>query len=141
MDAADWADHALTDAAGHHGDVARWLRLDIEQDDWGPLHDTGYALITLRLVYAFFRDRARVMRELGRRLRPGGAVVVITPLAAGTPPERRAIASIPDRNVPWARSDSSLTGADSPPVSWTGCGSTRRSTTCGPSTISPSGDG
>lgn len=109
VDAADWADHALADAAGHHGDVARWLHLDIEHHDWGPLHETGYDLITLRLVYAFFQDRARVMRELGRRLRPGGAVVVITPLAAGTPPERRAIAldedEVRDLRAGWAGSE------------------------------------
>ncbi|WP_406385395.1 tyrosine-type recombinase/integrase [Streptomyces sp. NBC_01618] len=40
----------------------------------------------------FLRDRTRVLHALGRRLRPGGALVVITPTAEHTPPERRDIA-------------------------------------------------
>ncbi|WP_327669451.1 MULTISPECIES: methyltransferase domain-containing protein [unclassified Streptomyces] len=91
-DAADWSDHALADGAAHHPDVARWLRLDIEHDDWAQLHESGYDLITLRLVAAFLEDRPRVLRDLGNRLRPGGALVVITPLAAQTPAERRGTA-------------------------------------------------
>jgi protein-L-isoaspartate(D-aspartate) O-methyltransferase len=43
-------------------------------------------------MYAFLSDRARVMHELGHRLREGGAIVVITPLAAKTPADRRDIA-------------------------------------------------
>jgi len=92
VDAADWADSALTRAGTAHPAGVRWLRLDIERDDLAVLRRDGYDLITLRLVYPFFRDRTRVMDELGRRLRAGGAVVVITPLAATTPEERRDIA-------------------------------------------------
>jgi 2-polyprenyl-3-methyl-5-hydroxy-6-metoxy-1,4-benzoquinol methylase len=91
-DAADWSDHALADGAANHPEVTRWLRLDIEHDDWGQLHESGYDLITLRLVAAFLEERTRVLRDLGQRLRPGGALIVITPLAAETPAERRGTA-------------------------------------------------
>ncbi|MGW0909525.1 NUDIX domain-containing protein [Streptomyces sp. NPDC002853] len=92
VDAADWSDHALADGAADHPEVARWLRLDIEHGDWGQLHESGYDLITLRLVAAFLQERTRVLRDLGHRLRPGGALIVITPLAAETPAERRGTA-------------------------------------------------
>ncbi|GAA2348459.1 hypothetical protein SVIO_037680 [Streptomyces violaceusniger] len=49
-------------------------------------------MITLRFVYPFLKHRDRTMRTLGSRLRPGAAIVVITPLAADTPAERRGIA-------------------------------------------------
>ncbi|MEB8338159.1 class I SAM-dependent methyltransferase [Streptomyces endophyticus] len=92
VDATDWAEHALAEGAAHHPAVERWLKLDIERDDWGPLHESGYDLITLRLVVAFLEDRARTLHALGHRLRPGGTLVVITPLATETPAERRGIA-------------------------------------------------
>lgn len=92
VDAVDWADSALALAGAAHPPGVRWLPLDIERDDLAVLHRDGYHLITLRLVYPFFRDRARVMDDLGRRLAEGGAIVVITPLAATTPEERRDIA-------------------------------------------------
>lgn len=92
VDAVDWADSALVRAGTTHPVGVRWLRLDIERDDLAPLHQDGYDLITLRLVYPFLRDRTRAMDGLGRRLREGGAIVVITPLAATTPEERRDIA-------------------------------------------------
>ncbi|WP_245766767.1 methyltransferase [Streptomyces colonosanans] len=87
VDAVDWSDNALAEAAASHSTAARWLRLDIENDDWGPLHADGYDLITLRFVYPFLTHRDRTLRTLGRRLRPGGALAVITPLAAHTPAE------------------------------------------------------
>ncbi|MFF3914384.1 methyltransferase [Streptomyces sp. NPDC001852] len=92
VDAVDWSDNALAEAAAQHGKAARWLRLDIEGDDWTPLHADGYDVITLRFVYPFLKHRDRTMQALGRRLRAGGAVVVIAPLAADTPAERRGIA-------------------------------------------------
>ncbi|MEU7028912.1 methyltransferase, FxLD system [Streptomyces sp. NPDC046275] len=94
VDAIDFADSALARAREEHGDVegVRWLRLDIERDDPAPLHEEGYDLITLRLVYAFVQDRGRVVHGLGARLRDGGALVVITPVAENTPEERRGIA-------------------------------------------------
>lgn len=60
--------------------------------DWEPPHAHNYDLITLRLVYPFLSNRDQTVHALGRRLRPGGALVVITPLAADTPAERRGIA-------------------------------------------------
>nr|WP_024127530.1 methyltransferase, FxLD system [Streptomyces sp. F12]AHE40293.1 Putative O-methyltransferase [Streptomyces sp. F12] len=94
VDAVDFADSALARAREEHGDVegVRWLHLDIERDDSAPLHEDGYDLITLRLMYPFVQDRGRVLHGLGERLRDGGALVVITPVAETTPEERRGIA-------------------------------------------------
>ncbi|MEU6573534.1 methyltransferase [Streptomyces sp. NPDC046805] len=92
VDAVDWSETALAEARTRHGDAARWLRLDVEGDDWEPLHVDGYDLITLRFVAAFLHARDRTLPALGRRLRPGGTLAVITPLAADTPAERRCIA-------------------------------------------------
>ncbi|MFJ2841661.1 class I SAM-dependent methyltransferase [Streptomyces griseofuscus] len=94
VDACDFADSALARAREEHADVegVRWLHLDIERDDPAPLHEDGYDLITLRLMYPFVQDRGRVLHGLGKRLRDGGALVVITPGAATTPEERRGIA-------------------------------------------------
>ncbi|WP_308124749.1 NUDIX domain-containing protein [Streptomyces sp. NEAU-YJ-81] len=92
VDAVDWSDSALAEATAQHGNAAQWLRLDIELDDWAPLHADGYDVITLRFVYPFLEHRDRTMLALGSRLRPGAAIVVITPLAADTPAERRGIA-------------------------------------------------
>ncbi|MGV9266929.1 class I SAM-dependent methyltransferase [Kitasatospora sp. NPDC003701] len=94
VDALDLATAALERARTEHGDetAVRWLRLNIEHDDPAELDDTGYDLITLRLAVAFLQDRTRVLHTLGQRLRPGGAVVVITPTAEDTPPEKRGIA-------------------------------------------------
>ena len=92
VDAVDWSESALTRARSSHDAGVRWLSLDIEQGDLQPLHEDGYDLITLRLMYAFLSDRTRVMHELGRRLHEGGAIVVITPLAETTPADRRDIA-------------------------------------------------
>ncbi|MEN1889002.1 methyltransferase, FxLD system [Streptomyces mirabilis] len=92
VDAVDWSESALARARSDHESGVRWLRLDIEQGDLQPLYEDGYDLITLRLMYAFLGDRTRVLEDLGRRLREGGAIVVITPLAANTPAEKRDIA-------------------------------------------------
>ncbi|MET8408477.1 class I SAM-dependent methyltransferase [Streptomyces sp. NPDC005195] len=107
VDAVDWSETALTEAAAQHGLAVRWLRLDIENhehdehdenyenyenDDGTPLHADGYDLITLRFVVPLLTSRARTLHALGRRLRPEGAIVVITPRAADTPAERRRIA-------------------------------------------------
>ncbi|WP_406210532.1 class I SAM-dependent methyltransferase [Kitasatospora sp. NBC_01560] len=94
VDALDLATAALERARTEHDDVTavRWMRLDIELDDPAELDDDGYDLVTLRLAVAFLHDRTRVLHTLGERLRPGGAVVVITPTATDTPAERRGIA-------------------------------------------------
>jgi protein-L-isoaspartate(D-aspartate) O-methyltransferase len=92
VDAVDWADSALGHAQGSGPAGVRWLRLDVERDDLAALEENTYDLITLRLAYAFLGDRARVMYDLGLQLREGGAVVVITPLAANTPAGKRDIA-------------------------------------------------
>ncbi|MHC3393945.1 methyltransferase, FxLD system [Streptomyces lavendulocolor] len=94
VDACDFADSALARAREEYAGVegVRWLHLDIERDDPAPLHEEGYDLITLRLMYPFVQDRGRVLHGLGERLRDGGALVVITPVAATTPEERRGIA-------------------------------------------------
>jgi protein-L-isoaspartate(D-aspartate) O-methyltransferase len=94
VDAVDFADSAIARAKVEHAGVehVRWLRLDIERDDPAELNDDGYDLITLRLVLPFLHDRTRILHSLGERLRPGGAIVVITPTLAHTPKDRRDIA-------------------------------------------------
>lgn len=92
VDAVDWSQSALARARAGHESGVRWLCLDIDQGDQQTLHEDGYDLITLRLMYAFLSDRTRIMHELGRRLREGGAIVVITPLVENTPADRRDIA-------------------------------------------------
>ncbi|QKV96372.1 class I SAM-dependent methyltransferase [Streptomyces sp. NA02950] len=94
VDAVDFASSAVTRATRERADAEniRWLHLDIERDDLAELSGDGYDLITLRLVYAFLKDRARTLRGLAERPRPGGTVVVITPLAEHTPVKRRDIA-------------------------------------------------
>ncbi|GLX22493.1 methyltransferase, FxLD system [Streptomyces lavendulae] len=94
VDAVDLTDSAIARAREEHAGIegVRWLQLDIERDDPAPLHDAGYDLITLRLVYPFLRDRGRTVHGLGERLRDGGALVVITPIVENTPAERRGIA-------------------------------------------------
>ncbi|MEU2792590.1 class I SAM-dependent methyltransferase [Streptomyces sp. NPDC007100] len=91
VDGADFADGALRRASTERAEAqaVRWLCLDIEHDD---LAEDGYDLITLRLSIAFIHDRARVLRRLAARLRQGGALVLVTPLVANTPAERRHIA-------------------------------------------------
>lgn len=99
VDAVDWSETALAEARTRYGEAARWLRLDVEGDDWEPLHDKGYDLITLRFVASFLNARDDTLQALGRRLRPGGALVVITPLAAETLAERRGIALADDELI------------------------------------------
>ncbi|MFI7087616.1 methyltransferase, FxLD system [Streptomyces anulatus] len=94
VDAVDFADRAIARAREEHSGIegVRWLQLDFERDDPGPLHEEGYDLVTMRLAYPFFRDRGRIVHGLGERLREGGALVVITPTVENTPAERRGIA-------------------------------------------------
>ncbi|MFE5594171.1 class I SAM-dependent methyltransferase [Streptomyces sp. NPDC056549] len=94
VDAVDLTDSAIARACAEHAAVegVRWLQLDIERDDPAPLHEEGYDLITMRLVYSFVRDRGRIVHGLGERLRDGGALVVITPIVENTPAERRGVA-------------------------------------------------
>ncbi|MEV7890238.1 methyltransferase, FxLD system [Streptomyces sp. NPDC002817] len=94
VDAVDFAGSALERARAERAGAVgvRWLCLDVAHDDPVELSEDGYDLITLRLVYPFLGDRQRVLHALAGRLRPGGAIVVITPLAAGTPADRRDIA-------------------------------------------------
>lgn len=101
VDAIDWSEAALAEARTRHGGAARWLRLDVEgdvggegdeEDEEASLNADGYDLIVLRFVAPFLGSRDRTLDALGCRLRPGGALVLITPLAADLPAERRAIA-------------------------------------------------
>ncbi|MEU5087700.1 methyltransferase [Streptomyces sp. NPDC021356] len=96
VDAVDWSETALAEACSRHGAAARWLRIDVEEDDGAALRGHGYDLITLRFVAPFLTCRDRTLDALGRRLRPGGALVIITPLAADTPADRRGIALAED---------------------------------------------
>lgn len=93
VDACDFAPSALERAReGHPGAGVRWLSLDVEHEDLAPLSEDGYDLVVLRLVAAFLKSRTRVLRALAERLRLGGTLVIITPLAENTSEERRNIA-------------------------------------------------
>ncbi|MEV6566702.1 methyltransferase, FxLD system [Streptomyces kronopolitis] len=94
VDAVDFAEGALARAQKERADTGRvrWWCLDIEHDEPTELSEDGYDLITLRLMFAFLHDRARVLHSLRARLRAGGALVVTTPVAATTPQDRRHIA-------------------------------------------------
>lgn len=76
---------ATTPAVNHH-------LLDIERDSLDALPHAAYDLITFRLSWAFVHDRTRVMNRLRERLRPGGVVCVITPVAEEAADGRRSIA-------------------------------------------------
>ncbi|GHI10462.1 hypothetical protein AQI88_30845 [Streptomyces cellostaticus] len=65
---------------------------DIERDSLDDLPHAAYDLITFRLSWAFIRDRTRVMNRLRERLRPGGTLCVITPVAEAVPAGKRDIA-------------------------------------------------
>ncbi|MGW7587643.1 methyltransferase, FxLD system [Streptomyces rubiginosohelvolus] len=97
VDAVDYAEEALFRARSDHAEVStvRWWCLDIERDPLPEVsggEESGFDLITLRLSIAFISSRTAVLRSLGAQLRPGGAIVVITPLAKSTPAARRNIA-------------------------------------------------
>ncbi|MFE9392452.1 NUDIX domain-containing protein [Streptomyces sp. NPDC006784] len=96
VDAVDFTEGALARARKELGSAkvqgVRWWCMDIERDDPSELNDDGYDLVIMRLVLAFVSDRTRVVRSLAARLRPDGALVVITPVVANTPHERRRIA-------------------------------------------------
>ncbi|MEE4419264.1 bifunctional class I SAM-dependent methyltransferase/NUDIX hydrolase [Streptomyces bugieae] len=100
VDAVDHAPAALRFAAAAQPPApdrtpasagVRFVRCDIENDALDDLR-AAYDLITLRLSLAFLRDRTRVLNRLRERLRPGGALAVITPLADSVPDDRREIA-------------------------------------------------
>ncbi|MEV6175583.1 class I SAM-dependent methyltransferase [Streptomyces sp. NPDC052015] len=94
VDAVDFAGSALARARAEQAGVegVRWLLLDIELDNPAPLHQGGYDLVVMRLMYPLLKERGRILHTLGERLRDGGALVVITPVAETTPEERRGIA-------------------------------------------------
>jgi protein-L-isoaspartate(D-aspartate) O-methyltransferase len=92
VDAVDWSEAALTQARRTDAAGVTYRHLDIERDDLDRLPHPAYDLITVRLGWAFVRDRTRVLNRLRERLRPGGALCVITPVADAVPDERRGIA-------------------------------------------------
>ncbi|WP_435240457.1 class I SAM-dependent methyltransferase [Streptomyces cucumeris] len=118
VDAVDFAPSAVGRAAVERAGAAnvRWLYRDIEGDDLSGLSDDGYDLITLRLVYAFLKDRLRTLRTLADLLRPDGTLVVITPRAERTPADRRDIAldehEIAQLTAAWARTAHQLAADD-----------------------------
>ncbi|CAM5586371.1 methyltransferase, FxLD system [Streptomyces aurantiogriseus] len=94
VDAVDHAPAALARAEARDtgARAVTYRRFDIERDSLDDLPHSAYDLITFRLSWAFVRDRARVLNRLRERLRPGGALCVITPLATAVPDSKRDIA-------------------------------------------------
>ncbi|OLZ60619.1 DNA mismatch repair protein MutT [Streptomyces sp. IMTB 2501] len=92
VDAVDWSAVALTEAGRADVTGVTYCRLDIERDDLSQLPHLAYDVITMRLGWAFVRDRTRVLNRLRERLRPSGALCVITPTADAVPEDRRGIA-------------------------------------------------
>ncbi|MFD8389512.1 NUDIX domain-containing protein [Streptomyces sp. NPDC059680] len=92
VDAVDWSEAALAEARSTGEAGVTYRRLDIERDDLSQLPHPSYDLITIRLGWAFVGDRTRVLNRLRERLRPGGALCVITPVADAVPDDRRDIA-------------------------------------------------
>ncbi|MFJ8085551.1 bifunctional class I SAM-dependent methyltransferase/NUDIX hydrolase [Streptomyces sp. NPDC096205] len=94
VDAVDFAPAAL-DLARQNGEGVPGVRyqcFDIERDRLEDLPHPAYDLITFRLSWAFVHDRTRLLARLRERLRPGGTLCVITPLAGAVPEGRRHIA-------------------------------------------------
>ncbi|MEW1550484.1 methyltransferase, FxLD system [Streptomyces tsukubensis] len=89
VDAVDRSPYAIVPAAGEQppGGRVTWIHADIEHGDPVFLHPGGYDLILLRRVYELLGDRTRVMHDLCSRLRPNGALVVITRLLTGDSPD------------------------------------------------------
>jgi protein-L-isoaspartate(D-aspartate) O-methyltransferase len=93
VDAFDYAPSSLTLAEAQDPSAAVTYRLfDVERDSLDSLPHPAYDLITFRLSWAFIRDRTRVMNRVRERLRPGGALCVITPVADAVPKDKRDIA-------------------------------------------------
>ena len=97
VDAVDFASAALARARAEDQPTAansavNYHLLDIERDSLDALPHPAYDLITFRLGWAFVHDRTRVMNRLRERLRPGGVVCVITPVAEEVVDGRRSIA-------------------------------------------------
>ncbi|MFB0619531.1 NUDIX domain-containing protein [Streptomyces sp. AGS-58] len=92
VDAVDLSAAALAEAGRTDGPEVAYLRLDVERDDLRRLPHEAYDLITVRLAWAFVRDRTRVLNRLRERLRPGGALCVITWIADAVPEDKRAVA-------------------------------------------------
>ncbi|GGZ93023.1 methyltransferase, FxLD system [Streptomyces bluensis] len=94
VDAVDYCPAAV-DLAREGGDGTgdiTYRVFDIERDCLDDLPHAAYDLITFRLSWAFIRDRTRVMNRLRERLRPGGTLCVITPIATALPDSKRGIA-------------------------------------------------
>ncbi|MFE5142950.1 methyltransferase, FxLD system [Streptomyces fagopyri] len=94
VDGVDFAEGAVERARAEHEETpgARWLCLDVENDDLEPLAGKGYDLITLRLAVAFFPNATATLLRLAESLTEDGRLVVITPTTEHTPAERRRIA-------------------------------------------------
>ncbi|MEY9956760.1 methyltransferase domain-containing protein [Streptacidiphilus sp. MAP5-52] len=91
VDLAHMAVEHARGAAAEEGLQIRYLGLDIERDGFDAFPRSAFDLITCRLVVAFL-DRPRFIALARHLLRPGGAVVVITPTTDRTPVERHGIA-------------------------------------------------
>ncbi|MGQ4436777.1 MULTISPECIES: class I SAM-dependent methyltransferase [unclassified Streptomyces] len=87
---------ATATACGGDGQP-RFQVMDFATDDLNLLPDPAYAVITCRLVYRFFPDKAAVLDRVRQLLVPGGIFWVVTELADrrddGDPLKRLGITS------------------------------------------------
>ncbi|MGW2030654.1 bifunctional class I SAM-dependent methyltransferase/NUDIX hydrolase [Streptomyces sp. NPDC001811] len=92
VDAVDLSAVTLAKHREAGGTGVTYRQLHVERDGLDDLPHDAYDLITVRLGWAFLRDRTRVLGRLRERLRPGGALCVITPVAGAVPERERGVA-------------------------------------------------
>lgn len=69
-----------------------YTHFDFENDDLSKLLGQPYSLITCKLVYAFIKDKAEMLKRVASLLAENGSFVVITPLKTDVQPEKAGIA-------------------------------------------------
>lgn len=83
--AVDWAASSVTAVRDRYQDLVEGLtvrQVDFaDEESVSVLPEGGFDVVTMRLVFAFFTDKAAVAERVRRLLRPGGVWVVTTSLA------------------------------------------------------------
>ncbi len=92
IDASTEAINIARASSAAPSDALNYLRFNIEHDDLHLLPSSIYSLITCKLMYAFIDDKPKFLGRVQTLLRSSGYFVVITPLPADVPPEKRDVA-------------------------------------------------